>query len=86
MVTIFRYFCQKSKIGRYFDINTVISGVLSQASRPVFNIVYCNNSLITFQDDRPIKYEASETTSAMGVLGSLVENDHTVAEVGLLAI
>jgi uncharacterized protein GlcG (DUF336 family) len=48
--------------------------------------VYCNNSLITFQDDIPIKYEASETTSAMGVLGSLVENDHTVAEVGLLAI
>jgi uncharacterized protein GlcG (DUF336 family) len=86
MVTIFRYLCQKSKTGRYFDINTITIGELSQASRPVFNIVYCNNSLITFQDNIPIKYEASETRSAMGVLGSLVENDHTVAEVGLLAI
>jgi uncharacterized protein GlcG (DUF336 family) len=34
----------------------------------------------------PIKYVSSETMRAIGVLGSLVENDHLVAEVGLLAI
>jgi hypothetical protein len=65
-------------------MNTITIGGLSQANRLLFNIVYCNNSLITFLDDIyiPIKYESSETTRAMGVFGSLVENDHTVAEVG----
>jgi hypothetical protein len=57
MVTIFRSLCQKSKTGRYFDMNTITIGELSQASRPLFNIVYCNNSLITFLDEIPIKYE-----------------------------
>jgi hypothetical protein len=52
----------KSKTGRYFDMNTITIGELSQASRPLFNIVYCN-SLITLLDDIPIKYESSETTS-----------------------
>jgi hypothetical protein len=47
-------------------MNTITIGELSQASRPLFNIVYCNNSLITLLDDIPIKYESSETTRAMG--------------------
>jgi hypothetical protein len=53
-------------------MNTTI-GELSQASRPLFNIVYCNNSLITFLDDIPIKYESGETTRAMGVLGKPIQ-------------
>jgi hypothetical protein len=80
-VTIFRYLCQKSKTGRYFDINTITIGELSQASRPLFNIAYCNNSLITFLDDIPIKYESSETTRAMALFRSLVENGHTVMRI-----
>jgi hypothetical protein len=48
--------------------------------------VYCNNSPITFLDEIPIKHESSEMTRAMEIFGSLVENDHTVAEGGLLAI
>jgi acyl-CoA reductase-like NAD-dependent aldehyde dehydrogenase len=35
--------------------------------------VYCNNSLITLLDDIPIKYESSETTRAMGVLGKPIQ-------------
>lgn len=66
--TVFRYLYQKIKTGCYFDVNTITTGELSQASRPSCNIVYCNNSLITFQDDIRIKYASSETTKIMGVL------------------
>jgi hypothetical protein len=41
---------KKSKTGRFYR-NTITIGELSQASRPLFNIVYCNNSLITLLDD-----------------------------------
>jgi hypothetical protein len=58
---------KSKKTGRYFDMNTITIGELSQASRPLFNIVYCNNNNY-FLDDIPIKYESSETTRAMGVL------------------
>jgi uncharacterized protein GlcG (DUF336 family) len=81
MVTVFRYLSQKSKTGRYFDMNTITIGELSQASRPLLNIVFCNTGLITFQDDIPIKYDSSETTRAVGVFGSLAENDHTVMRI-----
>jgi hypothetical protein len=45
-------------------IEYITIGELSQGT--LFNIVYCINSLITFLDDIPIKYESSETTRASG--------------------
>jgi uncharacterized protein GlcG (DUF336 family) len=47
---------KKAKTGRYFETNTITIGELSHASRPLFNIVYCDNSLITFLDGITIKH------------------------------
>ncbi len=77
---------KKAKTARYFDMNTGIIGELSQPGGPLFNIEHSNNGLITFPGGVPIKNTVGEIIGAIGVSGSSVENDHTVAEAGSLAI
>lgn len=77
---------KKAKIARFFDMNTGIIGELSQPGQPLFNIEHSNNGLITFPGGVPIKNENGEIIGAIGVSGSSVENDLTVAEAGALAI
>jgi uncharacterized protein GlcG (DUF336 family) len=67
-------------------MNTGIIGELSQPGAPLFNIEHSNNGLITFPGGVPIKDAEGNVIGAIGVSGSSVENDHTVAEAGALAL
>jgi len=77
---------KKAKTARYFDMNTGVIGELSQPNGSLYNIEHSNNGLITFPGGVPIKNKTGEIIGAIGVSGSSVENDHTVAEAGALAI
>jgi uncharacterized protein GlcG (DUF336 family) len=77
---------KKAKTARYFDMNTGVIGSLSQPGGALYNIEHSNNGLITFPGGVPIKNAEGEIIGAIGVSGSSVENDHTVAEAGALAI
>jgi len=77
---------KKAKTARYFNMNTGIIGELSQPGGALYNIEHSNNGLITFPGGVPIKNASDEVIGAIGVSGSSVENDHTVAEAGALAL
>lgn len=77
---------KKAKTARFFDMNTGIIGTLSQPGGSLYNIEHSNNGLITFPGGIPIKNASGEIIGAIGVSGSSVENDHTVAEAGALAL
>ena len=77
---------KKAKTARFFDMNTGIIGELSQPGQPLFNIEHSNNGLITFPGGVPVKDANGTVIGAVGVSGSSVENDHTVAEAGANAI
>ena len=77
---------KKAKTARFFDMNTGIIGELSQPGGSLYHIEHSNNGLITFPGGVPIKNAAGEIIGAIGVSWSSVENDHTVAEAGALAI
>lgn len=77
---------KKAETARYFDMNSGSIGELSQPGGSLFNIEHSNNGLITFPGGIPIKNAKDEIIGAIGVSGSSVENDHTVAEAGASAI
>ncbi|MCL4148671.1 UNVERIFIED_CONTAM: hypothetical protein GTU68_035252 [Idotea baltica] len=77
---------KKAKTACYFDMNTGVIGSLSQPGGALYNIELSNNGLITFPGGVPIKDAKGNIIGAIGVSGSSVENDHTVAETGALAI
>ncbi|MCG2461445.1 heme-binding protein [Flavobacteriaceae bacterium F89] len=77
---------KKAKTARYFDMNTGIVGELSQPGGSLYNIEHSNGGLITFPGGVPIKNTKGEIIGAIGVSGSSVDNDHTVAEAGSKAI
>ncbi len=76
---------KKAKTARYFDMNSGDIGGLSQPGGSLYNIEHSNNGLITFPGGIPIKNSKDEIIGAIGVSGSTVENDHTVAEAGAKA-
>jgi uncharacterized protein GlcG (DUF336 family) len=77
---------KKAKTARFFNMPTGDIGSLSQPGKPLYNIEHSNNGLITFPGGLPIENEKGEIIGAIGVSGSSVENDHTVAESGVRAI
>lgn len=77
---------KKARTARYFDMPTGDIGGLSQPGGPLFNIEHSNGGLITFPGGLPIKNAAGDIIGAIGVSGSSVENDHTVAEAGAAAV
>lgn len=77
---------KKAKTARFFDMPTGDIGGLSQPGGPLYNIEHSNQGLITFPGGIPLKNSNGEITGAIGVSGSTVENDHTVAEAGLKAL
>lgn len=74
---------KKAKTARFFDMPTGALGGLSQPGGSLFNIEHSNSGLITFPGGLPIMNAAGEVIGAVGVSGSSVENDHTVAEAGV---
>ena len=76
---------KKARTARLFDMNTGDVGALSQPGGPLYNIEVSNGGLITFPGGIPLKLNG-EVVGAIGVSGSSVENDHTVAEAGATAL
>src|SRR5215216_3065534 len=77
---------KKAKTARFFDMPTGEIGKLSQPGGSLYNIEHSNSGLITFPGGIPLKNAAGEVIGAIGVSGSTVENDHTVAEAGAAAL
>ena len=77
---------KKARTARYFDMPTGEIGKLSQPGGSLFNIEHSNGGLISFPGGIPIKNASGEIIGAIGVSGSSVENDHTVAQAGVDAL
>jgi len=76
---------KKASTARWFDMNTGDIGGLSQPGGALYNIEHSNDGLITFPGGIPIK-DGDVVIGAIGVSGSTVENDHTVAAAGAAAV
>ncbi|QKZ13938.1 GlcG/HbpS family heme-binding protein [Spirosoma sp. KUDC1026] len=77
---------RKARTARYFDMPSGELGKLSQPGGSLYNIEHANGGLITFPGGIPIKNAQGEIIGAIGVSGSTVDNDHTVAQAGVDAI
>lgn len=77
---------RKARTARWFDMNTGEIGKLSQPGGPLFGIEHSNGGLISFPGGVPLKNSKGEVVGAIGVSGSTVENDHTVAAAGASAL
>ena len=77
---------KKARTARLFDMPTGEIGKLSQPGGPLYNIEHSNGGLITFPGGLPIKDADGTVIGAIGVSGSIVENDHKVAMAGLQAV
>lgn len=77
---------RKARTARYFDMPSGEIGKLSQPGGPLYNIEHSNGGLITFPGGIPIKNEQGDIIGAIGVSGSTVDNDHTVAQAGVDAL
>ena len=75
----------KARTARWFDMNTGDIGQIAQPGGPLYNIEHSNGGLITFPGGIPIK-DGDTVIGAIGVSGSSVENDHTVAMAGAQAV
>ncbi len=73
---------KKARTARYFNMPTGEIGKLSQPGGPLFNIEHSNGGLISFPGGVPLKNAKGEILGAIGVSGSIVDNDHAVAEAG----
>ena len=77
---------KKARTARYFDMPTGEIGKLAQPGGPLYNIEHSNGGLISFPGGLVIKNASGEVIGAIGVSGSSVENDHTVAQAGVDAL
>jgi uncharacterized protein GlcG (DUF336 family) len=77
---------KKARTARFFDMDSGAIGGLSQPGGPLYNIEVSNGGLITFPGGVPLKNASGEIIGAIGVSGSTVENDHTVAVAGANAL
>jgi len=73
---------KKAKTACFFAMPTGQIGALSQPGGPLFGIEHSNGGLITFPGGVPIVNQEGILIGAIGVSGSSVENDHTVAAAG----
>ena len=77
---------KKARTARMFNMNTGEIGNLSQPGGPLYNIEVSNGGLITFPGGIPLSAAGGEVIGAIGVSGSTVEDDHTVAAAGAGAV
>jgi uncharacterized protein GlcG (DUF336 family) len=77
---------KKAKTARYFDMPSGEIGKLSQPGGPFYNIEHSNGGLISFPGGVPLKDKEGTIVGAIGVSGSVVENDHAVAMAGAEAL
>ena len=77
---------KKAKTARYFDMSSGEIGKLSQPGESLYNIEHSNGGLISFPGGVLLKNKKGDIIGAVGVSGSSVENDHTVASAGADAL
>jgi uncharacterized protein GlcG (DUF336 family) len=77
---------RKARTARLFDMDTGEIGALSQPGGPLFNIEVSNGGLITFPGGIPLRDKTGHVVGAIGVSGSTVDNDQTVAQAGAQAL
>ncbi len=77
---------KKARTARLFDMPTGEIGKLSQPGGPLYNIEHSNGGLISFPGGVPLETTEGVVIGAIGVSGSTVEDDHTVATTGAQAI
>lgn len=77
---------KKAKTARFFDMSSGEIGKLSQPSESLYNIEHSNGGLISFPGGVLLKNNKGEIIGAVGVSGSSVENDHSVATAGANAL
>lgn len=76
----------KAKTARFFDMPTGDLGEMSQPGKSLYSIEHSNGGLISFPGGIPLKNADGEVIGAVGVSGSTVDDDHTVAEAGVAAL
>lgn len=74
---------KKAKTALLFAMPTGQIGKLSQPGQPLYGIEHSNQGLITFPGGLPIVDKDGVMVGAIGVSGSSVDNDHTVAKAGV---
>ena len=74
---------KKARTALFFAMPTGQIGELSQPGGPMYNIEISNEGLITFPGGLPIIDQDGIMVGAIGVSGSSVDNDHTVAKAGV---
>lgn len=77
---------KKARTAVFFGMPTGEIGKLSQPGKPLYGIEHSNQGLITFPGGLPIVDKDGVMIGAIGVSGSSVENDHTVATAGAQAL
>lgn len=77
---------KKARTARFFNMDTGAIGQLSQPGGALYNIEHSNNGLITFPGGVVIKDANGTIIGAVGVSGSTVEDDHSVAVAGAQVI
>ncbi len=77
---------KKAKTSAWFTMDTAVLTPLVKPDAPLFNIEHSNGGLITFPGGVAIKNANGDVIGAIGVSGSSVENDHTVAVTGAEAV
>lgn len=77
---------RKARTARFFDMPSADIGQLSQPGGQLYQIEHSNGGLITFGGGIPIEDKSGQIIGAIGVSGSSVANDVTVAEAGAAAV
>ncbi|RZJ66150.1 MAG: heme-binding protein [Flavobacterium sp.] len=77
---------KKAKTAIFFQMDTADLSPLVQPGKPLFQIENSNNGLITFPGGVVLKNGAGEFIGAIGVSGSTVDDDATVAKAGAQAL
>src|SRR5690625_251652 len=76
---------KKARTARYFDMETGDLTPMVQPGESLYHLEFSNNGLITFPGGIPLKLDDGTVIGAVGVSGSTVDNDQTVAEAGVSA-
>jgi uncharacterized protein GlcG (DUF336 family) len=71
---------KKAKTATFFDMETQEIGKLSQPGGSLYNIEHSNSGLITFPGGVPLTAPDGTILGGVGVSGSSVEDDYTVAK------
>lgn len=74
---------KKAKTARLFNADTGVLGPMTQPGESLWQLEETNNGLVTFPGGLPIKNSEGDVIGAIGVSGSTVENDKTVAQAGV---